>query len=99
MSAAGEHQLSFRSNHLPELGVYLVNALVPTANEIKLGRLERDPLQREMRLSFQVTPLGHALAAALDRCLDGMLVSGATLSAMETPTQTCIAHVISISTE
>ena len=55
LNAAGEHQLSFRSNHLPELGVYLVNALVPTANEIKLGRSERDPLQRELRLSLQVT--------------------------------------------
>ena len=55
LNAAGEHRLSFRSNHLPELGVYLVNALVPTADEIRLGRSERDPLQREMRLSFRVT--------------------------------------------
>ncbi len=56
LGAAGEHQLSFRNDHLPELGVYLVNALVPTTSEIKLGGQERDPLQREMRLSFHVTP-------------------------------------------
>lgn len=56
LSAAGEHQLSFRNNHLPELGVYLVNALAPTTSEIKISGQERDPLQREMRLSFHVTP-------------------------------------------
>lgn len=59
--AVGEHQLSFRNDHLPDLGVYLVNALVPTTSEIKISGQARDPLQREMRLSFQVTPTGtHA---------------------------------------
>ena len=56
LGAAGEHQLSFRNNHLPELSVYLVNALVPATSEIKIGGQARDPLQREMRLSFRVTP-------------------------------------------
>ncbi|MDQ3258918.1 MAG: hypothetical protein M3R15_34490 [Acidobacteriota bacterium] len=56
LGASGEHQLSFRNNHLPELGVYLVNALVPTTSEIKIRGQERDLLQREMRLSFHVTP-------------------------------------------
>jgi hypothetical protein len=56
LSTSGEHQLSFRNDHLPKLGVYLVNALVPTTSEIKISGQERDPLQREMRLSFQVTP-------------------------------------------
>ena len=59
LGAAGEHQLSFRNGHLPELGVYLVNALVPTTSEIKIGGQERDPLQREMRLSLHVTPAGR----------------------------------------
>ena len=56
LGVAGEHQLLFRNDHLPELGVYLVNALVPTTSEIKISGQERDPLQREMRLSLQVTP-------------------------------------------
>lgn len=56
LGAAGEHQLSLRNDHLPELGVYLVNALVPTTSEIKISGQARDPLQREMRLSFHVTP-------------------------------------------
>ena len=55
LGAAGEHQLSFRNDHLPELGVYLVNALVPATSEIKISGQERDPHQREMRLSLHVT--------------------------------------------
>ena len=56
LGAADYPQVYFRNNHLPELGVYLVNALIPATNAIKLGGQERDPLQREMRLSFHVTP-------------------------------------------
>ena len=56
LGAVGEHQLYFRNDHLPGLGVYLVNALVPTASEIKISGQGRDPLQREMRLSFLVDP-------------------------------------------
>ncbi len=55
LGVAGEHQLLFRNEHLPKLGVYLVNALVPTT-EIKISAQARDPLQHEMRLSFHVTP-------------------------------------------
>ncbi len=54
LGAAAQQQIHFRNNHLPELGVYLVNALVPTANEIKISRQERDPLQRELRLNFHI---------------------------------------------
>jgi hypothetical protein len=56
LGTAGEHQLSFRNDHLPKLGVYLVNALVPTTSEIKINGQTRDPLQREIRLSFHITP-------------------------------------------
>lgn len=55
LATADQQQLYFRNNHQPELGVYLVNALVPTTREIKIGGQERDPLQREMRLRFHVT--------------------------------------------
>ena len=55
LGAVGEHQLSFRNDHLPELGVYLVNALVPTTSEIKISGQKRDSLQHEMVLSFHVT--------------------------------------------
>jgi nickel/cobalt transporter (NicO) family protein len=56
LDATGEHQLYFRNDHLTELGVYLVNALVPTTSDIKISGQARDPLQREMRLSFHVAP-------------------------------------------
>jgi hypothetical protein len=56
LGAAGEHRLSFRNDHLPEFSVYLVNALVPATSEIKIGEQTRDTLQREIRLSFHVTP-------------------------------------------
>jgi hypothetical protein len=57
LKADSHQQLYFRNNHLPELGVYLVNALVPTAREVKIGAQERDSLQRELRLSFDVSAL------------------------------------------
>lgn len=55
LGAARRQQVYFRNNHLPDLGVYLVNALVPATKEIQLGEQLRDPLQREMRLHFHVT--------------------------------------------
>jgi hypothetical protein len=42
--------------YLTEHGLYLFNVLVPTTSEIKISGQTRDPLQREMRLSFHVTP-------------------------------------------
>lgn len=56
LRAAGEHQVSFRNDHLPKLGVYLINALVPATSEIKINGQTRDQLQHEMLLSFQVSP-------------------------------------------
>jgi len=56
LGASGVHQLFFRNDHLPELGVFLANALVPSTSEIKIGGQARDPLQRETRLSFHVAP-------------------------------------------
>jgi hypothetical protein len=55
-NVAGEHQLFFRNDHLPELSVYLVNALVPGTSEIKISGPARDPLQRQMRIVFRVIP-------------------------------------------
>ena len=56
LGAAGEHQLSFRNDHLPELGVYLANTLVPTTTGIKINGQERDALQRGLRINFHATP-------------------------------------------
>lgn len=56
LGAAGAHQLSFRNDHLPELGIYLANALVPATNAIKINKQERDTLQQELRINFHATP-------------------------------------------
>jgi hypothetical protein len=56
LDAAGEHQLYFRNDHLPELGVYLANALVPATDAIKITGQQRDALQHELRVNFGVLP-------------------------------------------
>jgi hypothetical protein len=50
----GEHLLFYRNNHMPDLGAYLVNALVPATPKIEITTQQRDPLQREFRLGFKV---------------------------------------------
>jgi hypothetical protein len=50
----GRHLLFFRNNHKPDLGAYLVNALLPAAHEIEIAGQYRDFLQREIRLDVNV---------------------------------------------
>ena len=54
LRAAGEHQLSFRNEHLPELSVYLSNALVPATDAVKITGQQRDALQHELQVDFLV---------------------------------------------
>ena len=56
----GHHLLFFRNNHKTDLGVYLVNVLVPTSPEISITDQQRDFLQREIRLDFNVLSGGMA---------------------------------------
>jgi hypothetical protein len=57
LSAEGEHEISFRNDHLPELGVYLANALVPTTEAIRITGQQRDELQHGLQIDFRVTPV------------------------------------------
>jgi hypothetical protein len=54
LGTSGEHQLSFRNDHLPELGAYMANALVPTTDAIKITGQQRDALQHGLRVDFRV---------------------------------------------
>ena len=54
LSVAGEHQLSFRNDHLSELGVYLANPMVPTTDAIKITGQQRDALQHGLQVDFRV---------------------------------------------
>ena len=56
LRAAGEHRLSFRNDHLPEFSVYLVNALVPAPDAMKIDGQQRDELQHGLRVDFLVLP-------------------------------------------
>jgi hypothetical protein len=56
LGAAGKHRLSFRNDHLPEFSVYLVNALVPATDAIKIDGQQRDALQHELRVDFRALP-------------------------------------------
>jgi hypothetical protein len=54
LGTAGEHRLSFRNDHLPELSFYLVNTLVPATDAIKINGQQRDALQRRFQVEFRV---------------------------------------------
>ncbi len=58
LGVAGEHQLSFRNDHLPELGAYMANALIPTTDAIKITGQERDALQHGIQVNFRVLSAG-----------------------------------------
>ena len=50
----GGHSLVYQNNHSPDLGAYLVNALIPASPEIEITGQQRDVMQRGMRLAFKV---------------------------------------------
>jgi hypothetical protein len=54
--AAGRRRLLFRNNHHPAGSVYLANALVPDDEGIGVAAQTRDPLQREVRVDYDVAP-------------------------------------------
>jgi len=60
--AAARHQLEFSNSHRADIGVYLVNALVPTDRRIRINAQTRDMLQREFKMDYTVAeaegPLG-----------------------------------------
>jgi hypothetical protein len=54
--SAGRHTVSLTNAHLPAMSVYLVNALVPKDQAIKITNQTRDELQKNYRLEFGVSP-------------------------------------------
>jgi hypothetical protein len=59
---AGKHQLQFINRHRPDIGVYLVNALVPSSSRITIGEPQRDFLQHGIRL--EVNSIGPYTSAS-----------------------------------
>lgn len=56
LNVPGDHQLTFRNNHLPRLSVYNANTLIPATNSISITSQQRDPLQHDLKLDFRITP-------------------------------------------
>lgn len=54
---AGQPRLHFRNEHLPEISSYLVNALIPESETIRITKQERDVLQRSLQLGLQTQSL------------------------------------------
>ena len=53
--SVGRHSLSLTNAHLPAISVYLVNALVPRDQAIKITKQTRDQLQKNYRLEFSAS--------------------------------------------
>jgi hypothetical protein len=52
--SSGEHKLSFRNEHLPEIAVYQANTLQPQAATIEITSQQRDALQHELDVNFRI---------------------------------------------
>jgi hypothetical protein len=71
---SGRHQLSYSNTHRPEHSVYLVNALVPADPRIQIGRQQRDRLQHDVTVTYDVA--GASWPRWLSVCA-GMAMIGA----------------------
>jgi ABC-type nickel/cobalt efflux system permease component RcnA len=76
----GDHQLFYQNNHLPELGVYLVNGLSDAPNWVQITNQERDVLQTSVRLDYTISadaPIDYGASAAVTEIeLPGGVSSG-----------------------
>jgi hypothetical protein len=53
-TAAGQHSLAFANRHRSDIGVYLINALIPADERIRITAQSRDTLQNEFKMEFKV---------------------------------------------
>ena len=50
--SAGTHHFRYRNNHRPDIGVYLVNALVPASERVSIVAQRRDVDQRDVTIEY-----------------------------------------------
>ena len=53
-SSIGPHRLSFANTYRSDIGVYLINALIPSDGRIRITGQSRDTLQNEFRMDYKV---------------------------------------------
>ena len=83
----GLHHLKFANGNRPDIGVYLVNVLIPENERIRIAGQSRDLLQREFDLHYTITDRASTLEAANQfwpPCL-GLVLAGICLSALFRP--------------
>ncbi len=71
----GRHQVVYVNAHEPAIGVYLVNALIPSTADVTIGAEHRDALQRRIDLDVGVT-------TSFDPASWLMLMSGAVAAVL-----------------
>lgn len=52
--SAGLHQLRYRNSHRSDIGVYLVNALVPSSDRVAVASQRRDAAQRDVTIEYEL---------------------------------------------
>jgi len=73
---AGPHHLVFKNTHRSDIGVYLVNALVPSDERIRIHGQSRDFLQREYTLEYALAlPRMSTRAASVSSVVGVMLAA------------------------
>lgn len=78
--SAGAHRLRFRNSHHRDIGVYLVNVLVPASDRVAVTAQDRDADQREFTVSYELkaappTAVRPMLLVGLAAALIGLAVA------------------------
>jgi hypothetical protein len=59
-ASPGLHRLAFANTHRSDIGVYLINALIPADEGIRITRQSRDVLQHEFTMDYSVSPAANS---------------------------------------
>ncbi|HLQ79315.1 MAG TPA: hypothetical protein VK210_18285, partial [Terriglobia bacterium] len=63
-TSSGPHELEFVNTHQLDMGVYLINAMVPADKQVRITDQHRDTLQHEFKMDYRVVeaPRGWAVS-------------------------------------
>jgi hypothetical protein len=53
-ASIGPHRLAFANTHRSDIGVYLINALIPSNDRIRITGQSRDTLQNEFKMEYKI---------------------------------------------
>ena len=71
----GPHRLVFRNTHRSDIGVYLVNALVPSDERVRIHGQSRDFLQREYAVQYALSSASTSTRAASVSSVVGVVLA------------------------